>query len=40
MCTVVVNGRAVYSCMYPAIKTDGKELITIEGLEKDGRLHP
>jgi carbon-monoxide dehydrogenase small subunit len=39
-CTVVVNGKAVYSCMYPAMKADGKEITTIEGLSKGGKLHP
>ncbi len=39
-CTVLVNGQALYSCMYPAIKVDGKAVLTIEGLSKDGALHP
>jgi len=39
-CTVLVNGKAVYSCMYPAIKVDGKTVLTIEGLSKSGKLHP
>jgi carbon-monoxide dehydrogenase small subunit len=39
-CTVVVDGKAVYSCMYPAMKAEGKEIITIEGLYKEGKLHP
>lgn len=38
-CTVIVNGKAVYSCMYPAIKAEGKEVLTIEGLSSLG-LHP
>ncbi len=39
-CTVLVNGAAVKSCTLFAVQTDGAEITTIEGLEKDGRLHP
>jgi carbon-monoxide dehydrogenase small subunit len=39
-CTVVVDGKAVYSCMYPAPRIDGKDVVTIEGLEQNGKLHP
>ena len=39
-CTVLVNGKAVSSCLIMAASVDGKEIITIEGLEKDGELHP
>ena len=40
-CTVLINGKAVKSCIYPAAKAVGKEIITIEGLmSKDGKLHP
>lgn len=39
-CTMIVNGKAVYSCMYPAIKADGKRVSTIEGLRRNGELHP
>jgi carbon-monoxide dehydrogenase small subunit len=39
-CTLLVNGKAVYSCMYPAMKADGKTVLTIEGLSRGGELHP
>jgi nicotinate dehydrogenase subunit A len=39
-CTVVVDGEAVRSCQTPMKTVQGKTVLTIEGLEKDGRLHP
>ncbi len=39
-CTVLINGRPARSCITPVGSVTGKEVITIEGLEKDGRLHP
>jgi aerobic-type carbon monoxide dehydrogenase small subunit (CoxS/CutS family) len=39
-CTVLVNGKAVRSCQKPVEDLDGKEIITIEGLEENGNLHP
>jgi aerobic-type carbon monoxide dehydrogenase small subunit (CoxS/CutS family) len=39
-CTVVVNGQAVRSCSVPVSSVDGAEVITIEGLVRDGALHP
>ena len=39
-CTVAVNGAAVRSCQQSLADVDGKNVITIEGLEKDGKLHP
>jgi aerobic-type carbon monoxide dehydrogenase small subunit (CoxS/CutS family) len=39
-CTVVVNGKAVRSCQTPLKEVAGKEVFTIEGLEKNGKLHP
>lgn len=32
-CTVIIDGRAVNSCLYPALEVDGKSVITIEGLQ-------
>jgi aerobic carbon-monoxide dehydrogenase small subunit len=37
-CTILVNGRAVNSCLVLAIEADGDELLTIEGVAADGRL--
>jgi aerobic-type carbon monoxide dehydrogenase small subunit (CoxS/CutS family) len=39
-CTVLVDGKAVKSCMMLAPQAKGKEILTIEGLAKDGQLHP
>jgi len=39
-CTVIVDGEAVRSCVYPASRADGKRVQTIEGLVADGQLHP
>ena len=37
-CTVLVDGRAVLSCIYPAIKVAGRRVTTIEGLTQDRQL--
>ena len=39
-CTVLVEGRRVLSCMALALMQEGKRITTIEGLERDGTLHP
>lgn len=39
-CTVHLDGRAVKSCTVLAVQADGAEVTTIEGLARDGRLHP
>jgi carbon-monoxide dehydrogenase small subunit len=39
-CTVLMNGLAVKSCTVLAVQADGSEITTVEGLEKDGKLHP
>ncbi len=39
-CTVLWNGRAVRSCIMLAVQADGSELTTVEGLSRDGKLHP
>src|SRR5690606_25018095 len=38
-CKVLVNGSPVYSCITPITQVQGKEVTTIEGLEKEGKLH-
>jgi len=39
-CTVLINQKAVRSCQVPVKVIHGKELLTIEGLARDGHLHP
>jgi carbon-monoxide dehydrogenase small subunit len=39
-CTVIIDGRAVKSCTLFAVQAEGSEIMTIEGLAKDGQLHP
>ena len=40
-CTVLINGKAVKSCLYPAAKASGKDITTIEGLmSENSKLHP
>ena len=39
-CTVLVDGKAVRSCVTTLGECQGKQIRTIEGLEKDGQLHP
>lgn len=39
-CTVLLDNEAVRSCMLPVSDVAGKKLITIEGLSKNGKLHP
>ena len=39
-CTVGVDGVAVRACQTPLASVEGKNVVTIEGLERDGKLHP
>ena len=40
VCTVIINKEAVRSCQYPVKNVAGKEVLTIEGLAQNGKLHP
>jgi len=40
VCTVLMDGKAVRSCLTLAVQADGHELLTIEGIAKDAELHP
>ena len=39
-CTVLLDGEPVKSCTVLAVQADGREVMTVEGLEQDGSLHP
>jgi carbon-monoxide dehydrogenase small subunit len=39
-CTILLDGRPVKSCTIFAVQAQGKQLMTVEGLEQDGKLHP
>ena len=39
-CTVLLDGTPVKSCTVLAVQADGREVMTVEGLERDGKLHP
>jgi carbon-monoxide dehydrogenase small subunit len=39
-CTIHLNGESVKSCTVLAVQADGQDILTIEGLAKDGQLHP
>lgn len=39
-CTVLLNGKPVNACMVLAVQADGRDVSTIEGVSRGGRLHP
>lgn len=39
-CTVLMDGKPINSCLALAVEVNGQEITTIEGLERDGKLHP
>ena len=39
-CSIIIDGEVRYGCMTPVLRAVGRKITTIEGLEKDGRLHP
>jgi len=39
-CTILVDGQTVRSCLMLAVQADGSEILTVEGLARDGQLHP
>lgn len=39
-CTVLLDGKAVKSCTVLAVQADGREVLTVESLERDGQMHP
>ncbi len=40
VCTVIMDGKPVNSCLVLAVNAEGHEILTIEGLQSDGKLHP
>ncbi len=39
-CTILLDGRPVKSCAIFAVQVDGSQILTVEGMAKDGQLHP
>jgi carbon-monoxide dehydrogenase small subunit len=39
-CTVIMDGEPVNSCLVLAVQADGRDIVTVEGLESNGKLHP
>lgn len=39
-CAVILDGKAIKSCTIFAVQANGSEVMTVEGLERDGKLHP
>lgn len=39
-CTVIIDGQSAKSCTFFAVQADGREILTIEGVARDGRMHP
>ncbi len=39
-CTVLVDGKSVSACLMPALRADGRRVLTVEGLAEGDRLHP
>jgi aerobic-type carbon monoxide dehydrogenase small subunit (CoxS/CutS family) len=39
-CTILLNGQPIRSCLMLAVQADGADLMTVEGLSRDGKLHP
>ncbi len=39
-CTILMDGKPIFSCLRMAVDAEGHELTTIEGIESDGSLHP
>jgi carbon-monoxide dehydrogenase small subunit len=39
-CTVILDGRPIKSCTIFAVQAHGREVVTVEGLERNGKLHP
>ena len=39
-CTVIMDGKAILSCLTPVLQAAGKEIATVEGLAQEGKLHP